>query len=87
MKDLPRKSTLHCHNSKMDHPVLVPFNNGHGNQRNQDQTCTKQPAATTRQKETTHITQESDASSNTNTVEIVSFKDILAAAPRPSTIL
>ena len=87
IKDLLRKSTLHCYNSKMDNPVLVPSNNGYGNQRNQDQTCTRQHPATTRQKETAPITQESDASSNINTVEIVSSNNILKAALRPSTIL
>ena len=87
IKDLPRKSTLHCYNSKMDNPVLVPSNNGNGNQQNQDQTYTRQLPATTKQRETTPITQKSDASSNINTVEIVSSNDILKAALRPSTIL
>ena len=71
----------------MDHPVLVPSNNGNDNQRNHDQTCTRQPPATTGQKETTSIAQESDASSSVNTVEIVSCNDILQAALRPFTIL
>ena len=71
----------------MDHPGLVPSNNGNGNQRHHDQTCTKQPSATTRQKETTPITPESDPSSNINKVEIVNSNDILQAALRPSTIL
>ena len=71
----------------MDHPVLVPSNNGNGSQRNHDQTCTRQPPATTRQKETTPITQESDGSSNINTVEIVSSNDILKVTLIPSTIL
>ena len=79
-----RESTLPCYNFKVDHPVLVPSNNGNGNRRNQDQTCTRQSPATTRQKETT---QESDASSSINTVEIVSSNDILHAALRPFTIL
>ena len=60
----------------MDHPVLVSSNNGNGNQRNHDQICTKQPPATTRQKETTPITPGSDPSSSINTVEIVSSNDI-----------
>ena len=71
----------------MDHAVLVPNNNENGNQQNHDQTCTRQPSATTRQKETTPITQESDASTSINTVEIVSSNDILQVALRPSTIL
>ena len=71
----------------MDHPVLVPSNNGNGNQQNHDQTCTRQPPATTRQKETMPITKESDTSSNINTAEIVSSNDILKAALRRSTIL
>ena len=54
----------------MDHPALLPRNNGNDNQRNHDQTCTKQPAIT-RQKESTLITQESDACISINTVEIV----------------
>ena len=48
----------------MDHPVLVPSNNGNGSLQNHDQTCTKQPPATTRHKESTSITQESDPSSS-----------------------
>ena len=71
----------------MDHPVLVPSNNGNGNQQNHYQTYTRQPPATTRQKETAPFTQESDPSSNTNTVEIVRSNDILKVALRPSTIL
>ena len=71
----------------MDHPVLVPSNKGNGNKRNHDQTCTRQTPATTRQKETTPITQESDAGSSINTVEIVSSNNILQAALRLSTIL
>ena len=55
----------------MDLPVLVPSNNGNGNYRNHDQTCTKQPPVTTRHKESTPITQESGPSSSTDTVEIV----------------
>ena len=50
----------------------------------EDQTCTKQPPATTRQKETKPITPESDPSSSINTVEIVSSND---TALRPSIIL
>ena len=46
--DLARQTTLHCYKFKMDHPVLVPSNNGNGNQQNHNQTCTKQPPATTR---------------------------------------
>ena len=61
----------------MDHPVLVSSNNGNGNQRNHDQTCSKQPPATTRQKETAPITPECDPSSGINTVEIASSNDIL----------
>ena len=34
----------------MDHPVLVPSNEGNGNQWNHNQTYTKQPPATTEQK-------------------------------------
>ena len=71
----------------MDHPVLVPSNNGNGNQRNQDETRTEQPPGTTKQKETTPITPESDPSSSINTVEIVSSNNILQAALRPSTVL
>ena len=71
----------------MDHAVLVPNNNENGNQQNHDQTCTRQPSATTREKETTPITQESDASSSIITVEIVSSNDILQTALRPSNIL
>ena len=69
----------------MDHPALVSSNNGNGNQRNHNQVCTKQPPSNTRKRETTHFTQESDASSSINTV--VSFNDLLQAALRPSTIL
>ena len=57
----------------MDHPVLVPSNNGNEN-----------PPATTRQKETTPITQKPDASSS---IDTVSSNDILQVALRPSTIL
>ena len=71
----------------MDHPVFVPGNNRNGGQQNHDQTCTKQPPATTRHKESTPITQESDTSSSINTVEIVSFNDISQAAFSPSTVL
>ena len=52
----------------MDHPVLVPSNNGNGGQRNHDQIYAKQPPTTTRHKESTPITQESDPSSSMNTV-------------------
>ena len=71
----------------MDNPVLVPSNNGNGNQRNHSKSCTRQHPAFTRQKETTSITQEFDDSSSINAVEILSFNDILQAALRPSTIL
>ena len=71
----------------MDHPALLPRNNGNDNQRNHDQTCTKQLPAITRQKESTLITQESDPCISISTVEIVSSNDILQAALRPSTIL
>ena len=71
----------------MDHPVVVPSNNGNGGQWNQDQTFTKQPPATTRHKESAPITQESDPSSSINTVEMVSSNDIFQAALRPSAIL
>ena len=71
----------------MDQPVLVPSINGNGNRQNHDQTCTKQLTATTRPKETTPITQESDTSSSIDTVEIVNSNDILQAALRPSTML
>ena len=70
----------------MDHPVLVHSNNGNCNKRYRNQTCTKQPPATTKQKQTSPITQESDPSNSINTVEIVSSNDILQAALRPSTI-
>ena len=66
---------------------MVPSNNGNGSQRNHDQTYTKQPPATTRQKENTPITQESDPSSSINTLEIASSNDTSQAALRPSTIL
>ena len=66
---------------------MVPSNNGNGSQRNHDQTYTKQPPATTRQKENTPITQESDPSSSINTSEIASSNDTSQAALRPSTIL
>ena len=75
---------MHCYNSKMDHPVLVPSNNGNDNQRNHDQTCTRQPPAATRPKETTPITQESDANSSVSTVKIANSNDILQAALIPS---
>ena len=71
----------------MDQSVLVPSNNGNRNQGNNNQTCTKQPTVTTRQKETTPIAQESDPNSSTTTVEIVISNDISQAALRPSTIL
>ena len=71
----------------MDHPVLVPSNNGNDNRQNHDQTCTKQPPATTRQNETTPITPESDPSNTINTVEIISSNDILQATLRTHTIL
>ena len=71
----------------MDHPVLVPSNNGTGSQQNHDQTGIKQPPATTRKRETIPITQELDPNSSIKTVEIVSSNDILQAAFRPSTIL
>ena len=71
----------------MDHPVLVLSNNGKGNQRNHDQTCIRQFTAITRQKETIPFTQESDASSSINTVEIVSSNGHLLATLRPYTIL
>ena len=44
----------------MDNTVLVPSNNGNHSQRDHDQTCTKQLPATTRHKEITTITRESD---------------------------
>ena len=69
----------------MDHPVLVHCNSGNGSQQNYNQTCTRQPPATTRQRETTPITQEFDPSSSINIVQIVSCNDILQTAP--STIL
>ena len=59
----------------MDHSALLPRNNGNDNQRNHDQTCTKQLSAITRQKESTLITQESDACISINTVEIVSSNE------------
>ena len=71
----------------MDHRVLVRSNNKNDNHRNQNYTCTKQPPATTRQKQTTHITPESDPGSSNNTVERVNSNNILQAALRPSTIL
>ena len=71
----------------MDHPVLVPSNEGNGNQRNHNQTYTKQPPVTTGQKKRTPITQESDCSSSIKKVEIVSSNDILQATLSPSTIL
>ena len=71
----------------MDNPVLVPSNNGNGNQRNHNKSCTRQHPTVTRQKETTSITQEFEASGSINAVEILSFNDILQAALRPSTIL
>ena len=61
----------------MDHPALVPSNNGNSSQLNHNQTCTKQPPATARQKETTPILQESDSSSSINAVEIVNCNNIL----------
>ena len=70
----------------MDHPVVIPSNNGNDNQWNYDQTCTKKPPATTRQKESALTTQESDPSSSINTVEIVGSNNILQAALRLSTI-
>ena len=63
----------------MDNPLLVPRNNGNGNQRNHNQACTKHPPATARQ--------ESDPSSSINTVEIISSNGILQAVLIPSTIL
>ena len=71
----------------MYHPVLVTSNNGNGSQRSHNQICTKQAPATTRQKEATHITQESDPSSSINTGEMVSSNAILQAALKRSTIL
>ena len=71
----------------MDHPVLVLGNNGNVSQQNHDQTCTRQSPATRRQMETISFTQESEASSSINTVEIISSNDNLQAALRPSTIL
>ena len=53
----------------MDYLVLAPSNNGNSSQRNHNQTCTKQPPATTRQREITPITQELDPTSSINTVE------------------
>ena len=38
---MARQNTLHCYNSKVDHPALLPSNNGNGGQRNHDQTFTK----------------------------------------------
>ena len=52
-----------------------------------NQTSTKQTLTTTKQRESTPITQEFDPSSNINTVKIVNSNDILQAALRPSTIL
>ena len=70
----------------MDHPVVIPSNNGNDNQWNYDQTYTKKPPATTRQKESALTTQESDPSSSIDTVEIVGSNNILQAALRLSTI-
>ena len=71
----------------MYHPVLVTSNNGIGSQRSHNPICTKQAPATTRQKEATHITQESDPSSSINTGEMVSSNAILQAALKRTTIL
>ena len=48
----------------MDHPILVPSNNGNDSKQNHSQTITKQPTNTTRQKESTPVTQEFDPSSS-----------------------
>ena len=77
---IPRWTTQYWyHHNYWYHPVLV--------QRNHNQTCTKQPPATTRHKESRPITQDSDPNSSINTLEIVSSNDILQAALRPSTTL
>ena len=60
----------------MDNPVWVHSNNGNRGQQSHGQTFTKQPPVTTRYKESTPITQESDPSSSINTVKIVSSNDI-----------
>ena len=87
INNLERQNTLHWNNSTMGHPVLVPSNNGNGSQQNVNRTCTKQPTTTTRQRENTSITHDFNPNSNINRVGIVSSKDILQAAIRPSTIL
>ena len=84
---MARQNPLHCYNSKMDHPALLPRNNGNGGQRNHDQTFTKQFLALTKDKESIPITQKFDPTSSINTAEIVSSNDILQATFRPSTIL
>ena len=71
----------------MDHRVLIPSNNANGSQRSYDQTCTKQPPATTRHTECTRITQESDPTSSINTLEIVRCNDTLQTALRSCAIL
>ena len=71
----------------MDHPLLVPSNTGNGNQWNHNQTYTKQPPTTARQKQITPITEKSNFSSSINIMEIVSSNDILQTSLRPSTIL
>lgn len=60
----------------MNHPVLVPSNDGNGSQRNHNQTCTTQPPVSTKQGESTPITKEFDHSSCNNTVEAVKSNDI-----------
>ena len=71
----------------MNHPLLVLSTNGNGSRQNQNQTCTKQPNTTTRQKETIPITQEFEPNNSFKTAEMVSSNDTLQAALRPSTVL
>lgn len=72
----------------MDHPLLVPSNNGNRSRRNYNQTCTKQPTKKLlpKNKKKLPITQEFDPISSINTVEIARSTDILQAALRPFTI-
>ena len=51
--------------------MLVPSNNGDSSQRKYNQTCTKQPNTTLRQRETTPNTQEFDLKSSIDTKQIV----------------
>ena len=53
--------------------MLVPSNNGDSSQRKYNQTCTKQPNTTLRQRETTPNTQESDLKSSIDTKQIVNY--------------